>query len=764
MSLCSGFLFLTISGGGFASTLSGHACNISQTPSETNKWSIHLYDFGNSQDTGRVVFSTNKNRKIQSVACTSDGKEMIFSFQETTQGDFEIYTLDLETNDLNKLTDNDTDDVDVSISQDGRVVAWQKRLADDRQAITIRTYDGSGDSFTEKSLASANPFVQPSLSGNGKWLALVQMRKSNFLALRYDIENNTYKTIHSIPRRKRLYHPSVSSDGNIFGWVENKKQTRYLVKNISENTTDKLIIGSPGIEHPYISEDGEWVTYSVGQQALLKNIETGATEEIALSDRFLGSYWMGGPKLTGSWQMAGEGPVIFHFLPDGRYLAMQWEEGQGYEGFEYGTYTTDNGEISFVTRENNDGQALTCNKDKGTLCHGQFGNEPGVWGYSFSEEGELVFSVPGDGDFSFDRLASTNSLVDGLWENRDSQQFVHFTNENSDGLGSYFNLFYEKVDVDNYEIFELGTYQLTNDSTGTVAEFMPEKTYNRFGLDCSGNCDSYSVPFSVINQQLAAINTVTKKRVYLDSVFLDDGAPANTAKLVAQKHYEADIAANENYGVGLDDDFRTRITTIEVDEPSSSSFKATFTIDETATALTQAASDTSAGLETRMYASYNDPDGDLGLEVSLRLRYYGGGVSARYVMATCLDESCLEEVYLVETVSVSGDFTGDHSMDISLNEDQTRFVFSIDGEVIASKAISDFTGHEDIIAAGGYSFDPSHFNRVMFRVDAFNVDRSGESALITVHLDEFAIDGKVYDDFTDGLIDNRKWYYDAEDR
>lgn len=291
--------------------ITGYACNISHTPSESTKWSILLYNFDNTDDSGTVVFSTNKNRKIQSVACTPDGEKVVFSFQESTQGDSEIYSLNTATKDVVKLTDNATDDVDVSMSKDGLVMAWQKRLTDDRQAITIRTYDKNSTSFTEKSLASAYPFVQPSLSANGDWLALVQMRTNNFLALRYDIMNSTFQTIHSIPRRKRLYHPSLSADGNIYGWVENKNQSRYVVKNILKNTETRLITGIEGIEHPFISQDGKRVIYSVGEQTLIKNIDSGVTEEVATANRFLGSYWLGDFKITGIEEIGSWGNNVY---------------------------------------------------------------------------------------------------------------------------------------------------------------------------------------------------------------------------------------------------------------------------------------------------------------------------------------------------------------------------------------------------------------------------------------------------------------------
>jgi len=116
--------------------------------------------------------------------------------------------------------------------------------------------------------------------------------------------------------------------------------------------------------------------------------------------------------VEGSWHFS-DGGVIFHFLPGNRYLALQWEEGNGQQGLEYGTYNALDGQITFVTQVNNDGDALTCNEDKDVLCDGSDGVDPGVWGYSFNDEGQLVFSNEG-GSFAFNKAVETDSPVDGL--------------------------------------------------------------------------------------------------------------------------------------------------------------------------------------------------------------------------------------------------------------------------------------------------------------------------------------------------------------
>ncbi|PWQ93961.1 hypothetical protein [Leucothrix arctica] len=473
--------------------------------------------------------------------------------------------------------------------------------------------------------------------------------------------------------------------------------------------------------------------------------------------------------LTGSWQLTGEEAVIFHFLPDGRYLAMQWEEVNGSEGFEYGTYTATDGSITFVTRENNDGYALTCDEDRGVLCDGSNGIEPGVWGYSFSDEGQLVFSVPEDGDFGFDKLEATDSPIDGLWENRDAKNLLFFTKGSATSAGYFFYVDYGSEGDDYDTNLDVGTYTTLVNEGKTEIKVISEKQYNRFGLDCEvleegDNCDVYEPGYEVVNNQLAISNEAededSARRNYLDRVFANDNAPANTAKLVAQKHYASDIAANEGYGIEIEDDYRTRLLTDDVDTEAPSSFKATFKIDESATSL-QRGVDSSAGLETRMYAYYQFPNNeDLSLSVSLRLRYYGEEVTARFILASEL----VTEVEVIETVTLDTDFTGNHTMEMAWDSDSSSFDFSIDGVEVGSTPLASFTSNEEVVAAGGYTFNPALFQSVRFRVEAYNVTKVDDSGLITVHLDEFSTSGGVYDDFTGGLIDSDKWYYQSEER
>lgn len=279
----------------------GFACNIVHNPEATLRWSIQMYHLDTAPTQPYTIFGVTKNRKIQSVACTPDGSLALFSVRETQTGDYEVYAILPFTLEIVQLTDNETDDVDVTISADGLTMAWQERLTDGRQAIVIRTYNENWNGFTQRSLASANPFVQPALSANGDWLALVQLRKSNFLALLYNLDSKNFTTIKSIVRRKKLFTPSVSNDGTIYGWLENNSQGRYVVKNLNTGESVRALFNPEGIAHPVISPNGQWIVYSLNNEnsrrIFMTHLETGINrvigKELASPSRYLGTNWQG---------------------------------------------------------------------------------------------------------------------------------------------------------------------------------------------------------------------------------------------------------------------------------------------------------------------------------------------------------------------------------------------------------------------------------------------------------------------------------------
>ncbi|WP_022952047.1 hypothetical protein [Leucothrix mucor] len=279
--------------------IGGYACNVSHTPNDEVKWSINLYNLNNGLHSVKTIFSTNKNKNIQSVACTPNGRYILFSMKDSPRGDYEIYSMDLTDTEVVQLTTNDTDDVDVTMSEDGFTRAWQSRLSDGRQAINLRTYSSPTD-YSDRTLASASPFVQPSLSPNGDWLVLLQL-KNNFILNRYNIKSNSWLSIKSVPRRIKMYHPTISDDGNKVGWLERKNQSLFFMKDI-ENNSAQIVLNIPtGISHPTISHDGKWLSYGVndeeGGKSQLTYLASGETvqlgDPLSSGGRYLATSWMG---------------------------------------------------------------------------------------------------------------------------------------------------------------------------------------------------------------------------------------------------------------------------------------------------------------------------------------------------------------------------------------------------------------------------------------------------------------------------------------
>ncbi|WP_157474300.1 LamG-like jellyroll fold domain-containing protein [Leucothrix mucor] len=286
----------------FNKGLWGYACNVVNDPnSSTRRWGINQYNLADLPNaTGTPVYSMSKNRTIQSVACAPSGESVLFSMKDAVRGDYEIYELETASGFVTQITDNDTDDADVTRSRDGRTVAWQVRLADGRQAVELRQYQDNGE-FTSAILASANPFVQPSLSPNGEWLTFVQLRPSSFAVMRYDIVNGKYKEVRVIARRKKLYHPSITDDGNKIGWSERTSMLRYRVKDLAEDTTTDVVYNVNGVEHAVLSGDGKHVIYSVNTAGhaetyltALETLETTVIGETLNSPvRYLSNNWLG---------------------------------------------------------------------------------------------------------------------------------------------------------------------------------------------------------------------------------------------------------------------------------------------------------------------------------------------------------------------------------------------------------------------------------------------------------------------------------------
>ncbi|WP_022952045.1 hypothetical protein [Leucothrix mucor] len=127
------FLSLIIPSGAFAVDeapnvlMSGVLCNVVHTPTDIRKWGINVYDL--NAGTSRSAFGIANNRKIQSVACSYTGNVIVFSMQESPRSKYEIYALLNGSKQVLQLTDNEQDDLHVTLNRQGTVASWQTELS-----------------------------------------------------------------------------------------------------------------------------------------------------------------------------------------------------------------------------------------------------------------------------------------------------------------------------------------------------------------------------------------------------------------------------------------------------------------------------------------------------------------------------------------------------------------------------------------------------------------------------------------------------------
>lgn len=265
-------------------SIDGLACNILHTPVGKHRWSILQYDLSIDTDNQKAVFVSDEDTTIQSVSCSADGSQVLMAIQDGVNGDSEIYLIDQTNNEILRLTDNDTEDLDVSMSRDGKIMSWQGRLADDRQAVFIRMIAEDG-SYSDVALGSKFPMTQPSLSDNGEWLILVNERNRYDHILRYQLSTGEFTTVKTVnSNRYEVANPSISNNGTKVLWTEDDDSHQDLILVNLELGSRALLLRKyhpTKLTHPYLSADGEAVIYSVNREkkqlTYLRVLKTGQT-------------------------------------------------------------------------------------------------------------------------------------------------------------------------------------------------------------------------------------------------------------------------------------------------------------------------------------------------------------------------------------------------------------------------------------------------------------------------------------------------------
>jgi FG-GAP repeat len=224
------------------------------------------------------------DKQIQSVAGSRDGSVVVVSMLKKLKDNtshYDIY-LFLVSNPASptvlQLTNDSVDNINVSMSNDIRRIVYQESVAGVTSVI-LRKINGF-ISYDRTVLSNTQPQRQPSISGDGRHIALVRdLANGNDAVLSYDIALNRYTAVATSPAL--LQHPSLSNNGLKVLWLESGgTNNQVFIKNLITATVQGVASGS-SLSHPHLTADGNFIVYKSGLSIITKDLRTAQVQTIA---------------------------------------------------------------------------------------------------------------------------------------------------------------------------------------------------------------------------------------------------------------------------------------------------------------------------------------------------------------------------------------------------------------------------------------------------------------------------------------------------
>ncbi|CAM4008004.1 hypothetical protein [Pseudoalteromonas byunsanensis] len=156
---------------------------------------------------------------------------------------------------------------------------------------------------------------------------------------------------------------------------------------------------------------------------------------------------------AGIYTFASES-IMFQFLNNNDYIALQWQEENGWVGVEKGRYSLSDSKVMFQALVNRDGEALFCSAPRGELCA-----EALTLTYELADT-SLTFAPNSEEPFKIERLSFTENTIAGAWlmEGEYETQYLTLTSQGDFAL----------VELDTeggFEAgYEVGKYTFENDT------------------------------------------------------------------------------------------------------------------------------------------------------------------------------------------------------------------------------------------------------------------------------------------------------------
>ena len=228
--------------------------------------------------TGKTTLVYSTDNPIESLACSHDG--VFYAFTEHDGNDNEVYFLQIGFGAF-KLTDNNINETQVSLSYNAFWIAWEGEHKGKRAIFW-----GDNTTGVLNVLFGPQNLTYPKLTNLGTIISFVKrLNNGKNYIFNYHIETNSFDRIYI--NRNKLTYPSSSDDGTIVGWKQTNSKGRNRVRimdakgNItnafsSTNDIDRPLLTCDGVNLSYARRQGNsWDSYTrnwaTGQEALTRS-------------------------------------------------------------------------------------------------------------------------------------------------------------------------------------------------------------------------------------------------------------------------------------------------------------------------------------------------------------------------------------------------------------------------------------------------------------------------------------------------------------
>ena len=270
------------------------------TSSPTEPYQIWRHSYGSGNVPVKVYGGI---REVDSVGVSLDGDLVIASMsrEDSSDGNKEVIAFRISNIEIISTTftlEDEIDKTNVSMSGDGRVWVWEGTYQG-FQATYIRENDGSGNQMNYV-LKKEYDQIQPTVTQNGKVIVFVRqyVRDGENAWKVYGYSRATNKFHSLMASVDELGDPSLNDDGSVLGVQSKSSSNVYrvgLYDRLSQSWSWLSDSGTP-TTHPYVSADGEYVTYGKeveGEMRLYtEDLRFGTKEESpAASGNYGGMSW-----------------------------------------------------------------------------------------------------------------------------------------------------------------------------------------------------------------------------------------------------------------------------------------------------------------------------------------------------------------------------------------------------------------------------------------------------------------------------------------